>query len=1085
MSPVNAIDALQESTAQALALAPEASNTDPAVKPPASRRAASTGGIGLSGPSVRSATRSPSQSGWEPGMPLPPPPPGPPPACARSQSLNRTSESPLSESPPVLPLRSRRPPGHGTTLDTVPPTPADWREESPAPRPVNSNLPNGPAPLHIDTGSILRKGRSAITDPLTAISATPQSSHHRRDSSTGALFRSPAVRNRSSKGIRERRSESRNGKGREVDEPSAVTSGSTSMWPDDNNSVRPTDLILPRSADGLARRRLATKPSPRSAKNIMSLDDALHSTDTRLSSGQASSFGTSNSTPRPESTRTSNFKTTTPTPPFSPGRDNFSNTSSRVPANLQKSLPTPPPQQLAEAQYPSNLGVPPTPEERPISHLLHMPNSDEPMQVPLTPLTKASLQPVAGLLGPESPKAFAQRAIERHRNFAEREAAAANNSERLELFTQFMLAESRIRREQYAAVFVEDNIDVKDLMQGLFAKPKGPQAFEDQQRPKLEDTGSTRNKATSNVSARGSIWRTDSPTTSLNQQSSFTSSCDSSPHNRPETTWWKDYIPSLSPIASMSIITGQDEMDSRGRAPSRWWEDHSGESVHGDAFKVLERSKRESKYMGVPKEARNSPALYESGYSASSNRSGRLVGEVSQQPMYRPNEYPPEKIGWHEEASTLTPPPAHPPTPQSAPYTPDPRKLDISRLVTLPPPYPRHHPAVNNNHPDLANERAVVRSLHDKDEAEGISETYQSQMLEKRKRANSWCAHQQSLHDQDIQFRMEHGEISQEQYDQAESELEIKMAQSEKDITQTDFDLFQNVVVTPLHAVFASRITIATSSIDKLGSRLFSDAQDHSPNLPQEEGDEQPELLEKLTQLKWLFEARESLHRFTYDLLTERNDKYKAIVLLPYKQSKNPTKLAEAESFFAQDAQDRQVSFDRAIVERTRAFLQVIEGNVVRGVEVQLSAFWDIAPSLLHLLQKIPSQDSLPTFQIQIPATEYAENPSYHTHPLQYLYSLLSHAEKSSYQFIESQINLLCLLHEIKNAELKARCMVNGDEGSRREDEGRLDEDLKEKVGVVEGLWGEALGEEMREVRERVRGVLLEEGGWDEEGDDV
>jgi len=332
---------------------------------------------------------------------------------------------------------------------------------------------------------------------------------------------------------------------------------------------------------------------------------------------------------------------------------------------------------------------------------------------------------------------------------------------------------------------------------------------------------------------------------------------------------------------------------------------------------------------------------------------------------------------------------------------------------------------------------------------------------------------------------MEHGEISQEQYDQAESELEIKMAQSEKDITQTDFDLFQNVVVTPLHAVFASRITIATSSIDKLGSRLFSDAQDHSPNLPQEEGDEQPELLEKLTQLKWLFEARESLHRFTYDLLTERNDKYKAIVLLPYKQSKNPTKLAEAESFFAQDAQDRQVSFDRAIVERTRAFLQVIEGNVVRGVEVQLSAFWDIAPSLLHLLQKIPSQDSLPTFQIQIPATEYAENPSYHTHPLQYLYSLLSHAEKSSYQFIESQINLLCLLHEIKNAELKARCMVNGDEGSRREDEGRLDEDLKEKVGVVEGLWGEALGEEMREVRERVRGVLLEEGGWDEEGDDV
>lgn len=816
----------------------------------------------------------------------------------------------------------------------------------------------------------------------------------------------------------------------------------------------------------------------------MSLDDALNSTGTRLSSDQASPFETSNSTPRPESTRTPNFpKTTTPTPPFSPGRDMFPNTLSRVPANLQKSLPTPPPQQLYESQHSSSLGVLSTPEERPVSHLLHMLNSDESIQAPLTPLTKASLQPVVGLLGPESPKAFAQRAIERHRNFAEHEAAAANDSERLELFTNFMLAESRIRRDQYAAVFKEDNIDVKDLMQGLFTESKEPQASKDRPRPNL-DTGLTRNRPTSSGSVQGSAWRGESPSTSRNHGSSITSSCDSSPQNWPETTWWKDYVPSLSPIASMSIVTGQDEMDSRGRAPSRWWEDHSGESAHGDAFKVLERSKRESKYMGVPKEARNSPALYEDGYSAPARNTRRQAGETSQQSTYGPDEYPPDKIGWHEGTSALPPPPAHPPTPQSAPYIPDPRRLDISRLVTLPPPYPRHHPAVNNNHPDLADVRAVVRSLHDKDEAESIRESYRSQILEKRKRADSWCNHQKSLHSQDVQFRIEHGEISQEQYDQAEFELEAKVAQSEKGIIQTDFDLFQNVVVTPLHAVFANRITKATSSIDKLSSRLFSDAQDYSPNLPQEEGDEQPELLEKLTQLKWLFEARESLHRSTYDLLTERNDKYKAIVLLPYKHSKNPQKQAEAEAFFTQDAQCRRIAYEKAVAERTREFLHVIEINVVRGVEVQLSAFWDIAPSLLHLLQKIPAQDSLADFQMQIPATEYAENPSYYSHPLQYLCSLLSHAEKSSYQFIESQINLLCLLHEIRNTELKARCVVSGVEEGREEKERRLDEDLKEKVGVVEGQWAEALGEEMRGVRERVRGVLLEVGGWDEEGEE-
>ena len=108
---------------------------------------------------------------------------------------------------------------------------------------------------------------------------------------------------------------------------------------------------------------------------------------------------------------------------------------------------------------------------------------------------------------------------------------------------------------------------------------------------------------------------------------------------------------------------------------------------------------------------------------------------------------------------------------------------------------------------------------------------------------------------------------------------------SEKEVVQKDFDLFQEMVVSPLHVLFAERITKATSTLDVLSRRLFSDAQQHSPNLPQEEGDEQAELLEKLTQLKWLFEARESLHSETYQLLSERNEKYKAAILLPYQRS--------------------------------------------------------------------------------------------------------------------------------------------------------------------------------------------------------
>ncbi|KAL8674394.1 MAG: hypothetical protein Q9168_001186 [Polycauliona sp. 1 TL-2023] len=544
----------------------------------------------------------------------------------------------------------------------------------------------------------------------------------------------------------------------------------------------------------------------------------------------------------------------------------------------------------------------------------------------------------------------------------------------------------------------------------------------------------------------------------------------------------------------MSIVTGhdQEEAGSRGRASSRWWEDKPDGSSNGDAFSVLKKSKRESKYMGLPKEARNSPALFETIPTVSSNRTAGHDPIPAQFQTYGPHEYPPEKEKWQHQSSPLPPPPAHPPTPLSAPYTPDPRRLDISRFVTLPPPYPRHHPAVNNGHPDLAEVRAAVRSLHATQDADAIRSTYVSQIGNKRERANSWREHQKSLHDQDIKFRMDHEELSQSGFEQAEQRLHARLHRSEKELTQADFDIFQNVVVSPLHSLFAERIAQADVTIEGLSGRLFSDAQKQSPNAAQEEGDEQPELLEKLTQLKWLFEGREGLHRKTYDLLSERNEKYRAIVLLPYQQAQNQDKSMEAQAFFASDAQDRQVTFEYEVSSRWDRFLAVIEANVTRGVEIQLSAFWDIAPPLHRVLTRVP--DDLSGFEIQIPADEYAETPEYYEHPLRYLYSLLSHAQKSTYQFIESQINLLCLLHEIKSATTIARSQTGEDgnrhktravdEGRRRE-EARLTEDLKEKVGMVEEQWEEALGEELMAVRERVRCWLLEKGGWDDENDEI
>ncbi len=1086
--PIESIDALQQNTTRVLAQASGTSSSDNGfTSAPAARRAASTGCIGIIGGSSRSNSHSPSPTTWEPGMPLPPPPPGPPPPGARSQSLNRPMESPSTGLAPTLPFRQRRPPGSGTALGAVPPTPADWREEevTVSPEILSPRAKSkGPSPLHIDTGSILHKRRSGADFPQTTTTTTP--AHLRRESSAGGLFRSPAVRNRSAKGIRERRNESRNGKGRAFDESAIEPSSAIAPWDDDYDSVKPNDLVLSDPPSKASMYRLLQKSTPKSSKSMQSLDGALNSAELKGASEKAVSFASSRTTPQPESGFSQRFSPSSSTPPFSPGRDALSSPTIAVnssPPSLSTLLPPATPQRSTGPAL--SLIVSPGPEQRPVSHLLHIPNSDDSMQVPLTPATIARQEQPEDLLGPESPKAFAARAIERHRVFAEREAAAASNSERLELFVQYMIAESRIRREQYTSIFEEDGIDIDDLTRGLFGHQSTDRDHNERERPlSRADTSkgtSIASSALEDSSSQGNI-----SAVSHIHGSPSSATTHSSTQHRSDSTWWKDYVPCLSPIASMSIVTGQDEMDSRGRASSRWWEEQSrsGDPAQGDAFKVLERSKRESKYMGVPREARTLPAVYESGPSAATDAGWRQSAALSQPLMYGPDEYPPEKVGWPAEGSSAPPPPHLPSTPLSAPYTPDPRKLDISRLVTLPPPYPRHHPAVSNSHPDLADVRAVVRSLSEEEEIVSIRATYDTQILGKRQRADSWCKHQRSLHRQDMEFRMDNGEISQEEYDEAETELEAKLHDSEKHFTQADFDIFQNSVLTPLHAIFSDRIKVATSSLDKLSSRLFSDAQSHSPNLPQEEGDEQPELLEKLTQLKWLFEARENLHRQIYDLLSDRNERYKAIVLLPYKQTQNREKYAEAEQFFAKDAQDRRATLEQAVCTRAQAFLAVVESNVSRGVEAQLSAFWDIAPCLLEVLHKIPHD--LEGFEIQIPANEYEENPSYYSHPLQYLYSLLGHTEKSSYQFIESQVNLLCLLHEIRSHTLIARMRVEAQTSDlQRQEERKLTEDLKEKVGLVEGQWEEALGNELMEAREKVRGRLLEEGGWDDEEGEV
>lgn len=667
---------------------------------------------------------------------------------------------------------------------------------------------------------------------------------------------------------------------------------------------------------------------------------------------------------------------------------------------------------------------------------------------------------------------FCQGTIERFQAFAEKEASAKTDADRVKLFADFIVNESRLRRERYSLSIGAMGSEIFDLTRDLFRPMRARRDSNNSQMsdwtPQMSETKSNRNSMTS-----------------INQEHHQPNSAPTSaglpmsPSGPPpiNTNWNSNqYMPSLSPILSMSV-SARDEADSRGRPASRWWE---SDSV-GDGNRI-ERSKRESKYMGVPKEAREALQWQDA--------SGSAPGPSGAGEGYLVDEYPPEKVGWHEPEPTKA---MHPfrqsftSIASSVPNTPSPSHLDVSRLVTLPPPYPRHHPAVNNNHPELTSIRTLVRAVSDLTEVEGTKQSFARDSQKTRdEAAEAASARRQALR-VNLQQEISSGNMSYAEAAAIEADTEESEKAQSKELERKEFDRFQSAVVMPLNELLTSRIAKATVLFDELRSRLFVETQAPNPNMPQEEGDEQPELLEKLTLLKWIFEARESLHREIFNLLSDRNDRYREMVMRPYRLSGNEEKLRHAEAFFAEDASKRQMAFTNEVLQRTREFRGVVEENVTRGVDMQLNAFWDIAPPLKRLLDKIPASIDM-HFHIQIPAGEYEETPSYHQHPLQYLYSLLLHAEKSTHQFIESQTNLLCLLHEVKEAVVSARAKVHEAEGrdpqivenDRRNERDQLTEDLKEKVRVVQDQWEGALGDGMRGVKERVGEWLLSTGGWDE-----
>lgn len=633
---------------------------------------------------------------------------------------------------------------------------------------------------------------------------------------------------------------------------------------------------------------------------------------------------------------------------------------------------------------------------------------------------------------------FVTEAVQRHAEFLKKEQGASTDLERLELFVSFMQQESLIRKDRYLIAFRSGSFDLEASKNMIFNGPKVRRA-----------SGRDSDIITNVVQSPGAA-STGSAT-------------------RNESNWWKDYRPALSTIASMEY----DEEGSRGRAPSRWWESAGSQSDSNG--QVVYRTKRESKYMGLSKKLLQNME----------NEMEPLCEEPSW-PAQNVNEKAnPETFGYYDE-EVISPPL----TARVQRNTLKASMLDISRFITLPPPYPRHFPAVNNNHPDLAEYRNTVRTLSDLEDAKNRQSRHKASVEAMRMDRKNKRSENRRKFRETIQSQIADGSLTYADAAEAEKYVQAEEHETERQGLQAEFDTLQDVVVNPLHEQLNGRIVQLGNSLQSLQQELFRSAANQDPDQPVQEGDDVPELLEQLTQLKWLFEAREMLHQELFNLLSQRNNAYKAIVALPYHQTNNLDKIRDTDAFFEKDAATRHATFCADALKRHEEFLQTIETNALRGVEMQSSAFWDITPGLVDLLQKIPSD--LNKLDIHVPQEELQENPAYRQHPHQYLYLLLQHAQKSSYQFIEGQINLHCLVHEVKTSSLsaqyrasKAQQVMAGDRSvdlaeTQREDERELTRELKSRATMIEEQWQDALGKQLETVKERVKKHLQKRGAWDD-----
>lgn len=674
---------------------------------------------------------------------------------------------------------------------------------------------------------------------------------------------------------------------------------------------------------------------------------------------------------------------------------------------------------------------------------------------------------------PAEPGDFFHQSRRRYKEMLQAEGVAPTEADKLRVFLDFVERECRFRNQLYADK--ANPTDVKRLTK-ISALLTAAAAAAAAQAENLTPVSPGRQGRGRGGDGDGDVDMCSPPRETRN--------------DRPEAQWLGQNLTAASfPQSAMMAYEARiaEEESSRGRTSSRWWEmsrDGGGNGSCSISESVAFRSDDNDSVYGTsyPRRSRRfskkapRQSLREIAELANTPRNS-APGTGDAASYLHSAAFPPDRKAQSQSRSQTraqsqshqlqSPSQSRARTPRRRPAVKT--SLDIAPLLTLLPTWPREHPAVNNSHPRLDVFRDLVRTLNDLSQLSALQAQFREKAEQAQEAHGTQSQRRRISQAERIQGLYSRGDLHYDEMERLNLDFEREESRMRQEAAEAEFKAFDGDVVTPAHRDLHERITAATAAYADLVTLVKA----RSPGRAgaDSDADAQPELLEYLTALKWIFDVRETLHQQVFDLLAQRNDRYRSLVLAPLRDARNSRdsldardpqggRLETTTQFFNQDAAARRTEFDRAKVARYEQFMDFVEEQCSLGVEEARSRFWETAPLVMECLEKIPA--SLENVVPIVPPEEAVEHPEWVAQPMRYLERKVAETEGAMRGVgVEEGEGLLCLLHGVKTALSRAR-------GEGAEQERLLTEDLKEKVGMIEDEWTEGLGRILERVRAHV-----------------